>query len=99
MYVGDIDSDDYETAEFKIYLNPTKKDEIPLFLSIDYKDANNQDYAKEISIPLKLYSSSEIKKYGLGKGNSKAGIFISIAIVIAGLFFYRKVRRKKGRKL
>jgi len=60
------------------------------------KDANNKEYIKEVRIPLKLYSSSEAKKYGVKKGNGAVGIIIILIIVGAGLFFY--IRRKKKAK-
>ena len=44
VYVGNIDSDDYETADFKISLNKVKEKEVILPLSLEYKDANNNEY-------------------------------------------------------
>ena len=64
-------------------------------LSVEYKDANNNEYAKEINLPLKLYSGSEAKSLGLKKGNSTVGILIVVVIVIVGFLFYRRWRKKK----
>ena len=97
-YIGNIDSDDYETADFKIALNKVKGDEVDLPLSINYKDANNNDYDKDESVKLKIYSSSEAKALGLKEGNGFTGIFIIIVIVGAGFFFYRRWKKKKDGK-
>ncbi|MDP7180529.1 MAG: hypothetical protein QF824_04635 [Candidatus Woesearchaeota archaeon] len=98
IYVGNIDSDDYETAEFKMFVSPTKKKEITLPLSIEYKDANNNDFKEDINLKLKVYSSSEAKKFGLIKGSNFTGIFIVLLIVGGGLWFYRRWRKRRHKK-
>lgn len=98
VYVGNIDSDDYETADFKIALKKVKSKEVILLLLIEYKDANNNEYSKEVELPLKIYSASEAKAIGLKKGSSKVGIFIVIIIVVLGIFIYMRWK-KKGKKV
>ncbi len=95
-YIGSIDSDDYETVDFDLYVD-SKESVLLLPLIIEYKDANNKEYTKEIKIPLKLYSSTQAKKYGAKNQNSKVGIIIIVIIVGAGLFFYWR-KKKKGKK-
>ena len=95
-YLGNIDSDDYETAEFKIYVENKKDKKIILPISIEYMDANNNEYKADMSIEMPLYSASEAKKLGLVAGNGKIGFFIVVLIIAAGLFAYR--RWKRGRK-
>lgn len=95
-YLGNIDSDDYETAEFKIYADEKKKKSIMLPINVTFMDANNKKYSYIMDIEMPLYSASEAKKLGLAAGNGKIGFFIVIIVVIAGLFIYRKWG--KGRK-
>lgn len=95
VYVGNIDSDDYETADFKLTLNNVKGSEVILPLLVEYKDANNNEYSKKIELPLKLYSASEAKAAGLKKGNNAVGVVIVIVIVAVGFLIYRRWRRKK----
>jgi hypothetical protein len=98
VYIGNIDSDDYETADFDLFIEKNKKDKIKIPVVIEYKDANNNDFKETIELVLNLYSDSEAKKFGLVKGNNKAGIFIVILIVVIGLFAYRRwIKRKKKR--
>lgn len=96
VYIGAIDSDDYETIDFDLYVS-SKEEELLLPLTVEYKDANNKEYTREINIPLRLYSSADAKKYGIEQGNSKVGIVIILIIVGAGLFFYIR-KRKKAKK-
>ena len=44
VYIGNIDSDDYETADFKINVDKASKEKVILPLTIEYNDANNQEY-------------------------------------------------------
>ncbi len=100
VYVGNIDSDDYETADFKLTLNKVKGNEVILSILVEYKDANNNEYSKNIELPLKLYSASEAKAIGAKNGNSTVGIFIVIVIVAVGFFIYRRwKKKKKGEKI
>ncbi len=95
VYVGNIDSDDYETADFELSLGKVKGRDVVLPLLIEYKDANNNEYSSDIELPLGLYSASEAKSLGLQKGNSKVGIIIVLVIVGVGFFFYMRWRKKK----
>ena len=97
VYIGNIDSDDYETAEFKLFVKKTKEENIILPITYEYRDANNIEYKKQISLKLPLYSTAEAKKLGIVEGNGKVGIFLVIIIVVVGLYIYR--RWKKGKKL
>ena len=94
VYVGNIDSDDYETADFKLYA--LSKD-LTLPLTITYMDANNQQYVENIDLAVPLYSTSQAKKLGLAQGNGFVGYLIIIIIVGAGYYWYRK-RKKRAKK-
>lgn len=98
VYIGNIDSDDYETAEFNLFVKPTKASEINIPINMEYKGANNEDYSKNIVLDLKLYSAAQTKKLGLTKGNSFVGIVVVIIIIVVGLFVYRRWRKKKKAK-
>jgi len=96
-YLGNIDSDDYETADFKIFVDKTGNKQITLPITLEYKDAINTAFTEKKDLILDLYTASEAKKFGLIKGNGKSGIFIVILIVVAGLFFYRKWKKSRGK--
>ncbi|GEM_PF-427405 len=94
VYVGKIDSDDYQTANFKLFI-PKKKDSIVLPLLIKYADANNVQYEKNISLVLPIYSEKEA-----GKETSSSGtyIFFAIIVVVVLFIFYRRWEKKKKRE-
>ena len=95
VYIGNIDSDDYETADFELFIRGGKEKEVSLPVVLEYKDANNNDFKERIGLTLTLYSAWEAKKFGLKKGNGFIGNIILVAIVVAGLFAYRKWRKHK----
>ncbi len=96
VYVGNIDSDDYETVDFKIYVKGTRDKMIQLPLRLDYRDANNKGFKKDVILNMRLYSSSEAKKYGLVSGGGSSGKFILFLLIVGGIWYY--IRKKKGKK-
>ncbi|MCH8014624.1 MAG: hypothetical protein IH823_07605, partial [Candidatus Dadabacteria bacterium] len=95
VYLGNIDSDDFETADFDLFVKKTNERQITLPLILEYKDANNNDFKDSINLNLNLYSTSEAKKFGLKKRNKFVGILIITIIVGVGLFYHRKYLKKK----
>jgi len=95
IYLGNVDSDDFETAAFTIATENSLSGTVMLQVRITYKDALNNDFEEEIEIPLRLYSNGEAKKLGLTKPNGTVGIVIVVVIVAGGIVAYRKLRKRK----
>ena len=91
-YVGNVDSDDYETAEFNIFLKDSAEDIVKIPLHITYKDSNNNDYSKDIELELRLFSE---KERGVEKGSSLWIIIFVVIIFIVGWLLYRRWEKKK----
>ena len=88
MYIGDVDSDDYETAEFRINMG---EEETKLVFELDYKDANNIAYGEKMVLPVKLYSPSEL---GLKTGSSWVWIIV-LLLIVGGYFAWKRHKKKK----
>ena len=95
VYIGNIDSDDYETADFKLYIEKASDKKVALPLAVEYKDANNKNYRTVVNLELPLYSSSEAKKLGLVKGNGSFKWIVIIVLAAAGFFGYRFWKKRK----
>ncbi len=95
VYVGNIDSDDYETVDFKLGVNKDVKDKIVLPLSIEYKDSNNRNYKRDASLELPIYTSSEARSLGLEDNGNEMAIFVVIAVLVIGFFAYRSWKKRK----
>src|SRR3989338_1747151 len=59
IYLGNLESDDYETAEFEIYTHAVPPGAIPLKLNLKYKDSFNQDFNEERLLDLRIFSKEE----------------------------------------
>ncbi len=93
-YVGNIDSDDYETANFEIR---TKSYDpvIDIPLKLSYMDSTNKEHEQTVDLELHTYSSSlaanvisEVVK----------GAVIIAVIVGGGLFLYNRLKKRKKKK-
>lgn len=89
-YIGNLDSDDFETIEFII--KPKVKD-IRLNVVVDYKDPYNKDYSKTYDLPLRVVSKAE-----LGESKFPWGTAIIVLLVIAVVLYWWYRRRKKKKK-
>lgn len=92
VYLGNLESDDYETAEYAIYVSSWKK-ELPLNLLVTYKDFFNEEYSVEKVVNLPLYSMFELSRYGLDKDGSKFA-FIWYAAIIVFIYLFIKEWKK-----
>jgi hypothetical protein len=97
IYIGRIDSDDFDTVSYKIHALETDSNGIVnLRFLLTFKDNYNNDFVVEEGVDLQLFSPNEIKKYGLdGDSNSRTLLIIIIIIVILGIIYYIHKKRKK----
>ncbi|MBW3015356.1 hypothetical protein KY330_02965 [Candidatus Woesearchaeota archaeon] len=80
-YIGNIESDDFETAEFEIHISAVKK-EIPINVHLSYKDTYNNEFSEEVILPLKIYTRDEAIKYGFAKSVSILPTIISAIVLV-----------------
>ena len=62
-YIGNLEPDDFETAEFDIYMN--EQGMVPLNVNIEFRDNYNTKHSESYALELQSYSKGELKKYGL----------------------------------
>ena len=91
-YIGDLDSDDYETLEVNII---PKQKNIELVMDLSYRDINNKIYNEQITLKPQVYDVKEAKKIGLIKTSYVGTVFFAIIILVVIFFVYRKIRKKR----
>lgn len=100
IYLGNIKSDDEETADFTIQ---TKKvtGMVPLDVVVEYKDAYNKYFKSEEQVPLRVYTGREAALYGLTAKVSPVSTILTLSpVILVGLFWFYNIRdcwkKKKG---
>ena len=92
VYIGDLDFDDTESEEFSVYVSEgINKVNIPVKLKYE---VNDKQYQQNYNLVLNLLTEKEAKKVGLIKQSYTTYIIITIIILIALFFIYRKFRKK-----
>ncbi len=89
IYIGDVDSDDTESEEIEIFINRKAKT-LDFPIRLKYYDANNKPFQQQFNLEMNLYSSSQLKKFGLVESSSSGFIFFLIIVGGGGYWFYRK---------
>ena len=98
MCIGKLDSDDYETTEFKIYVKSDAEGKITLPVFVEYKDANNNNYNKIYNVDVRVYSASEAEKLGLKTSSRMWSYIIIVIVMIAAILIYRKWGMKRQKQ-
>ena len=82
FYVGDLDSNDYQSVVYKLKVN-NKATDIDLPIGISYRDSMNNLYSQKLYPSFKMVDGSEI-----GKTSSISISTILLIIVILGIVIY-----------
>lgn len=93
IYLGNLDSDDFETTEFDV--NIKESDDILLKFKISYKDSYNQEFDEQRIVVLPVYKGSKAVKYGLSKPSGISKTIFWILLIIYIYLVYMAWRRKK----
>lgn len=92
FYLGNVDSDDTESEEVDLFIIRGAKI-LHFPVQLKYYDANNKPFQQQFDLELFLYSSSQLKKFGV-LPTSKVGIYLFLVMaVIGGILFYRRCRK------
>jgi hypothetical protein len=94
FYLGDIDSDDFQTID--IELISSRSGAVNLPMQITFRDSNNKEYSQNFFITAKVHSVEEAKQLGIEKEGSSFWMFVIGAIVFA-LLILRFVRKKRNK--
>lgn len=91
IYVGDVDSDDYETVTMRVRATP-QDGSFVLPVTVRYYTANNELFEETRELVIKQSFATQTQS-----GRSGTVWFVIIVLVLGGLIFYRH-RKKKQRE-
>jgi hypothetical protein len=98
IYVGDLDSDDFDSVNFKVFFDNDVSDKVKFIVNLNYKDSFNNEYEKEFEVKLKVYSRNNAIDVGLIEKSQVSQIITIIIILIVIWFIYRWWRRRRKLK-
>lgn len=98
FYIGDIDSDDTESQEVDLYVNNGRK-KLELPVKLKYYDANNKPFQQQFDLEMDLYSSFQLKRFGLMERSKFFSYLIFILIIVGGVYYYKNYYKQPNKKL
>jgi len=96
QYIGDINSDDFDSVEYQVHVDGDSSGTITLPVILKFKDATNKEFIESKNLILKTYSLKDAQNLGLIKKPSYT-IYILIGVLVLGYIFYR-IRKKRKLK-
>ena len=90
-YIGNLDSDDFEIADYRIkpkVAQPTLK------FRVDFKDPYNKEYSKDFQVPLRIITEED-----LGTKKSSTWPVILVLLILAGGAYWLNKKRKHKKSL
>lgn len=90
-YVGNLESDDFDTAEFEIFLK-SQSNKINIPVQISYWDDNNELKQFKDYVDLKVFSSDKLN--GVKSNNLNYFLIIGLIVIISGVVYFRRKRKK-----
>lgn len=94
VYLGNLESDDYETAEFDFYVND-ETGNIPFNAVLKFKDSYNKNVEEKVPLSLRVYSKSDAAKFGLVEQGGGFGSLLFLLLLAGGGWYYYKNYHKK----
>ncbi|MEA1869470.1 MAG: NEW3 domain-containing protein [Euryarchaeota archaeon] len=89
-YIGDIENDDYDTVDFRIL--PESSDCSNVTVDVSYDDDYGNTYSMTTEIPIKVYTSEEMKAIA-PKSGGYTGIIISALVLLLAYLFRKRIKR------
>ncbi len=89
-YIGDIENDDYDTVDFRIL--PESSDCSNVTVDVSYDDDYGNTYSMTTEIPIKVYTSKEMKAIA-PKSGGYTGIIIAALVLLLAYLFRKRIKR------
>ncbi|MFW5745978.1 MAG: COG1361 S-layer family protein [Nanoarchaeota archaeon] len=92
-YIGNLDSDDFETIDLQIVNQDTAQDQLQLPFKITYQDANNNEYEQSFDLIVPLRDQELVAPQQEG---SNPVLYAVVAVVLIAAFIYWRKRKKSS---
>ncbi len=97
-YLGSMISDDYQTAEFEVYVEDGIETlEFPL--TLEYQNEQGERTNQTVNVERRLFTSDELDRYGLSDRGSNIAVIAVVLVLLAGGVYYWRKRKAKDETL
>lgn len=99
VYMGNIDSNDFDSADFEVFVYSDSPSTINLPVEITYTDSRNNQITENKIVSIKSYTQKEAEALGLVSGNSTSWLIIGAIVLLIGYILYRRIKKRRKNKL
>ncbi|MFB6291807.1 MAG: COG1361 S-layer family protein [Candidatus Nanohaloarchaea archaeon] len=94
VYLGNMDSDDYQTAEYELYVKPGA-DRLQMPVKVSYTTPDGVEADVSQTLELEVYSAAEAQKFGKSGGPGLAAVAVIVLVLAAGGYYYWRRRKRE----
>lgn len=87
QFIGSINADDFETAEFRIHVSENATSPLALNAKMYYSDTSNAEFSSAAMAALPLFTQVEAIQYGLEKIPDNTLMYIILILVVLYLLY------------
>ena len=95
VYVGEVDSDDFEIATFDAIFNTENP---KLIAIVEYRDFENNEVRKNVNLPLTIYSEEKAIELGIIQKSNTLSYIIGAVVLIILFFVWRSFKKRRRMK-
>lgn len=95
VYIGDVDSNDFQTADFNIFFKDNSLETVTLPVTLVYKDITNKEYLQNFDVQLKVYNQQQAQDLGLVAKNYSIYYTLIIIFIVLVFILYRSIRKRR----
>ena len=95
VYIGNIDSNDFDTADFSVFVNADSPSVISLPIKLTYTDSRNNQITENKVLSIKTYTTKEATDLGLVNRNNTFVIIFAIVGVLILFLIYRRMKKRR----
>jgi hypothetical protein len=93
VYLGDMDPDDYQTADVRLHVSQDAEN-ISLPVEISYRGVSGENVdTQNVDVP--VYTSEQLQRYGLASGGSPLPLVVVLVLVVGGVYYWRRRRNRE----
>ena len=94
-YIGEVDSDDFETTTFDAKFN---KESARFYATIEYRNFDNELVRETINLPITVYTEEKAIELGIIQKNNTSSYIIGAVVLIILFFVWRSFKKRRRMK-